>query len=83
MAYGCLVIGRDIGGTSELIEEGVTGLKFKTIEELAEKMRYVAHNDVSDMIKAAQEFALNNFCESDYARFMMNTYQDLRHRYHA
>jgi len=46
MAYGKAVIGSDLGGIPELIEDGITGLIFKAgdNEELAKKINYMLDN---------------------------------------
>lgn len=49
MAYGKAVIGSDLGGIPELIEDRITGLLFKAgdHEELANKINYMLNNPIN------------------------------------
>jgi len=61
MAYGKPVIGSDLGGIPELIEDGITGLIFKATDEemLADKINYLIHNSekCKEMGKAGRKRA--------------------------
>lgn len=65
---GCPVLGRNTGGTPELICGGENGYIFNTIDELAGLMRQVAHQDNSKVIWNARNFALQNFTEEEYGK---------------
>ena len=72
---GCPVIGRNTGGTPELICDGENGYLFDTIDELADLMRKVAHQDKSKVIENARNFALQNFTEEEYGKKIEIVYQ--------
>ncbi|MFM9745581.1 glycosyltransferase, partial [Streptomyces brasiliscabiei] len=44
MMNGMLVIGRNAGGTPEILDDGKFGLLFQTSDELANKLEYVLKN---------------------------------------
>lgn len=71
---GCLVLGRNTGGTPELIKDGVTGYLFNTIAQLVTLMKRIVGQDNTEMIKRSQDFALQNFTEECYGPKIMNVY---------
>ena len=77
MYYGCPVIGRDSGGTAEIIEDGVTGFKYNNEEECSAKIRYVANNDMHAIIEAAHHYAINNFSESKFGPQVLSIYDSI------
>ena len=72
---GCPVIGRNTGGTPELICDGKNGYPFDTTDELADLMRQVAHQDNSKVIENARNFALQNFTEEGYGKKIEEVYR--------
>lgn len=77
MFYGCPVIGKNAGGTLELIKDNETGFLFANAQECAEKMLYVVHHDVTTIIRNAQHFVLSNFTEECYKHKMLKIYQSI------
>lgn len=72
---GCPVLGRNTGGTPELICSGENGYLFDTTDELADLMRRVAHQDNSMVIEFARNFALKNFTEEEYGKKIEEVYR--------
>ena len=72
---GCPVLGRNTGGTPELVKNGETGYLFDTVEELANLMKNVVKVDNSQIIKNARQFALQNFTEEGYGKKIEAVYQ--------
>lgn len=77
MYYGCPVIGKDSGGTSEIIEEGVTGFKYCTEEECSSVIKYVAFNDMHVIIDAAYKYAVDHFTEKKFKPRLLSIYKSL------
>ncbi len=78
MLNGCPVIGYNNAGTSELIEDNITGLLYKTKEDMVNKMVFcTSGSNTSEIIKNARLFAQNNFTEEIYGRHISNVYKDL------
>ena len=75
MFYGCLVLGRNSGGTKEFVINGQTGFNFDTIRECASLMKFVVKDDVSSIIKQAQKFACEKFSIENYGSKIINVYQ--------
>lgn len=72
---GCPVLGRNTGGTPELICGGENGYLFDTTDELADLMRQVVHQDNSKVIENARSFALQNFTEEKYGKKIEKIYR--------
>lgn len=72
---GCPVLGRNTGGTPELICGGENGYLFDTTDELADLMRQVSHQDNSKVIENARNFALQNFTEEGYGKKIEEVYR--------
>lgn len=72
---GCPVLGRNTGGTPELVKDGETGYLFNTVEELASLMGKIAKKDNSQIIENARQFALQNFTEEEYGKKIEEIYQ--------
>ena len=77
MFYGCLVLGRDSGGTKEFVIDGRTGYNFHTDDECAELMVKIAHKDNTSIIKQAQHFACQNFSIENYGDKILNVYNSI------
>ena len=74
MFYGCPVIGRASGGTSDLIEDGETGYLFNTDEECAELMKRVCSDNQSELILKAQDCVKHNCSIEDYGDKLIHIY---------
>jgi glycosyltransferase involved in cell wall biosynthesis len=76
---GCLVIGRNTGGTKEIMD--ITGgYRFSNAEELAEKMDEVSRlNELqyNDLARIAQQCALDNFTTESNTVGVYNLYKSL------
>lgn len=75
MFYGCLVLGRNSGGTKDFVFNGKTGLLFNNIDECADAMIKAAHQDNSEIISYAQKFAQENFSIENYGQKILNVYE--------
>ena len=62
------VIGFDSGGTSELIDDGVTGFKFKTVDDVMETLNILINNKEKSqsIINNARLSAINQYSEELY-----------------
>lgn len=80
MACGCLVIGRDTGGTKEQFDRGynLTGqeiaFRFRTIEEMAEQMKKTVDCTFENMRMNAREVVLNNYTIKNHINLMEKYY---------
>lgn len=77
MFYGCLVIGRNSGGTPEFIFDGKTGFLFSNLEECSSAMRKAVSQDNSNIITQAQHFAISNFAIEDYGKKISKIYDEV------
>lgn len=71
MCFKTPVIGYDNGGTSELIQDGKTGLLYReSYTELAEKMELLIENKIlyNSLAENAWEWALKNCSQENYAK---------------
>lgn len=68
------VIGFDGGGTSELIENGVTGFKFKNVNDVLTALEVLVNNPrkTYEIVEKAQNIALDMFSEAKYVRNVYN-----------
>ena len=74
---GCPVLGRNTGGTPELIYNGETGYLFDTVDELAELMQNIVKSDNTELINNARQFALANFTEEEYGKKIEKVYRTI------
>lgn len=74
MFYGCLVIGRNSGGTKDFVFDCETGLLFNDIDGCAAAMQKAARSDHQSIIKNAQQFAQENFAIEDYGVKILEVY---------
>lgn len=81
MLSGCLMIGNNTAGTSELIEEKITGLTYENNDylELAEKINYACTNKefARKIANSGRENALNNFTAEKNAEEIIKVYEDI------
>lgn len=74
MFYGCLVIGRNSGGTKEIVRDGVTGFLFNDEVECASLMRKCAQEDKTSIIRKAQDYACSTFSQEGYGYQILSVY---------
>lgn len=80
MDHGCPVIGRNSGGTSEIITHGVNGLLFDTIEDCVKQMEYVLDSEISKrLIEGGKKRSLD-FTEDVYRKKIIKAYRNLLNR---
>lgn len=81
MMSGCLVIGADNGGTSELIQSGKTGLLYEPgkPESLSDCIEWaVFHPEAANAIAlAGKKWAASHFDAATYARLVTDMYQQI------
>lgn len=80
LMIGTPVIGSDIGGIPELIEENKTGFTFPPknpdkLKETIQKACAVSEAEYERMSAAAKRFALDNFSEESHYRKLMENYR--------
>ena len=73
----CVVIGRNSGGTSELIEHGKNGFLFNSNNELEVLMEKVLDMDTTAIRDNAREKAIHSFTEEVYAEQLKKVYDNL------
>lgn len=77
MMNDCVVIGRNSGGTSELIEHGETGFLFDSNSELEVLMEKVLDMDTTIIRDNAREKAIHSFTEEVYGEQLKKVYDNL------
>ena len=73
----CVVIGRNSGGTSELIGHEETGFLFDSNNELEALMEKVLDMDTTAIRDNAREKAIHSFTEEVYAEQLKKVYDNL------
>ena len=77
---GCLVIGRDSGGTKEVLELTKGGFLFQSDEQLADLMVHVAKLDEESylsLIRASQQITIDNFSNENYCENLLKKYDKI------
>lgn len=74
MFYGCPVIGRNTGGTAEIVKPGISGYLFDNEDECIELMRKVISEDSTALAESAQRYAVANFSTEHYGPEVMKVY---------
>lgn len=74
MFFGCPVVGLASSGTLDLVSHGKTGYLFHTVEECAEIMKKVCHENQEEIILSAQEFVKQNLSVECYGERLMKIY---------
>lgn len=74
MFYGCLVIGRNSGGTKDFVFDGKTGLLFNDMDDCVVAMQRAVGSDLQNIIRYAQLFARENFSIENYGEKILNVY---------
>ena len=80
MFNGCLVIGRNTGGTKEILEKEKLGLLFLTDDELVEAMKTVVTQNIESyfpLIMKAQRFAIANYSNEQNIEKVFEFYNDI------
>lgn len=79
MFYGCPILGRNSGGTKEIVEEGYDGLLFSTEEEAALLLRRLAEEPLlqKNLAYNAQIKAINEFSEEGYGQKLIGIYKKI------
>ncbi|MEE9494418.1 MAG: glycosyltransferase [Gammaproteobacteria bacterium] len=81
-ALGKIVIGADIGGIPEMIEEGNTGYLFESgnmdqLSGIIEKVFAQSDSEIIDMGQAARDYVANKFTAQRYYQSMAELYASL------
>lgn len=84
-SFGVPVIGANIGGIPEIIEDGVTGFLFNSRDtaDLAStliKAKNIGANEYNEMSRNARNFALENFSSHSHYNKLMELYSNLLNR---
>ena len=74
MFYGCLVIGRNSGGTKDFVIDGQTGLLFDDMDGCITAMQKAVSEDNQEVILNAQQFAQENFSIENYGEKILDVY---------
>lgn len=80
MFYGCLVIGRNSGGTKDFVFDGKTGLLFNDMDSCVAAMQKAAEADHIDIIRYAQQLACENFSIENYGAKILEVYGKVLNR---
>ncbi|TCN72132.1 glycosyltransferase [Acetobacteroides hydrogenigenes] len=78
---GCLVIGRNNGGTKEILSKTNNGILFNTVSELSESMIYVDSivktNEYKKRILTAQNIIIDKCCNENYTETIYSYYKSI------
>lgn len=77
MFYGCLVIGRNSGGTKDFVFDGKTGLLFNDMYGCISAMKKSTEIDYQKTIRYAQQFAQENFSIENYGKKILEVYDKI------
>lgn len=77
MFYGCLVIGRNSGGTKDFVFHGKTGFLFNDMDGCVCAMHKATLNDNREIIRYAQEYASSNFSIESYGNKIWSIYEKI------
>ena len=84
LAVGKPIIGANIGGIPELINNNENGFTYKydDTSDLADKMRKLFENEkvVNDFSKKSKELAIEKYSREDYYKQIEKIYKDLLER---
>lgn len=80
MFYGCLVIGRNSGGTKDFVFDGKTGLLFNDMDSCIAAMQKAVGSDLIGIIRYAQQFARENFSIEHYGAKILEVYGKVLNR---
>lgn len=74
MFFGCPVIAKASGGTLDFVKNGETGYLYDNIRECAQLIYDVCHSPQKEIIMRAQQYAINNLSQEEYAPQIMDVY---------
>ena len=77
MLAECPVIGRDTGGTMEIIGPNRTGFLFSTTEECAKCMRTIVSMNTSEIVMNAKMFAMEHFGDKQFKYRIHQVYKSV------
>lgn len=82
MFAGCPVLGRNSGGTKELIKHGVNGYLYNSIDEGAKCLKsLIEYPEITKrFVEEGRSFAINNFSEEVYSDKIIAIYNQLVNR---
>lgn len=80
MFYGCLVIGRNSGGTKDFVFDGKTGLLFNDMDGCVAAMQKATEIGHIDIIRYAQHFARENYSIENYGTKILEVYGKVLNR---
>lgn len=81
MYFGCPVIANATGGTTEIINDKITGRLYTNEAELATLLREVASSCPQKIIEEAQEYAISHFSKSAFRPRIVSLYTSLIPKY--
>lgn len=78
MFYGCPVIGRNSGGTSEIIKDRVNGYLYESLEECSGIINEIANGQENkEIIDNAHKNVIEEFSIENYSNKILGVYQNL------
>jgi glycosyltransferase involved in cell wall biosynthesis len=81
MVAGKPIIGLDNAGTSELIDDGQTGLLYDgSVDQLISKMKYGINNDLTDLSQNSRKKGIKEFTTEDYSKRVKDIYKHILDR---
>lgn len=89
ISFGCIIIGRDTGGTKEQFDNGLylchedIGLRFHNQEELVEallKVHEMSISEVAHITQKAQNCVRQLYTKSAYVKAVLNFYEEIKEK---
>lgn len=77
MFFGCPVVARNAGGTTDFVRHGETGFLFDTEDQCAELLQRVAHSDQTEIVRKAQAMVRQHFVEEGYGQKILDIYHKI------
>lgn len=77
MFYGCPVIGRNSGGTREIITHDVNGYIFESLADCAQLIKRITNNpENKELIDNAHKYVIENFSIENYGSKIIDIYRE-------